>query len=61
MDVATLLDATNVAAGVGDSPISTTLVAINDNLELFILLFVLFKCLEIGKRGFNKLYKGKGV
>lgn len=63
MDVATMLDATSVLADaeLDANALVSTLQSINDNLELFILLFVLFKCIEFVRIGFGRLYKGKGV
>lgn len=63
MDIATMLDATNMLADAefDANALASILQSINDNIELFIMLFVMFKCLELIKRGFNRLYKGRGV
>lgn len=56
MNIATLTD--GVAATSTD--VASTLDTINSNIELFILLFVMFECIKFVRYGFNKLYK-KGV
>lgn len=62
MNIATMLDASSGVAIANDSAdMATLLESINDNLELFILLFALFKCIELVRIGFGRLYKGKGV
>lgn len=57
MNIATMTD--SILATPTDS--TEILTNINDNIELFILLFVLFECLKLIRIGFSRLYKGKGV
>lgn len=57
MDISTITD--SVISTPTDANIILT--DINYNIELFILLFVLFECLKLVRYGFSKLYKGRGV
>lgn len=54
MDIATMTDTMTTLE------MSVAIENINNNLELFILLFVMFKCIELVRMGFTRLYKKKG-